>query len=125
MNWELLLIEWRDAREAIFKTDKPTPQMFTRLGAAELALMTFARGLPTNKGNYILNAHPYLGTSQTDTVFDKQIYLAPATPSVASRCFFCCSHSFRLPKVLGVNVSWQGWSGKSTKHMNSAKIFVI
>lgn len=38
-----LLIEWRDAREAIFKTAEPTAAMFTRLGAAELALMTYAR----------------------------------------------------------------------------------
>lgn len=40
-----LLVEWRDAREVIFATEKPTPEMFTRLGAAELALMTLARTL--------------------------------------------------------------------------------
>lgn len=40
-----LLIEWRDAREEIFKTEKPTPDMFTRLGNAELALMVYARSL--------------------------------------------------------------------------------
>lgn len=40
-----LLIEWRDAREAIFKAESPTPTMFTRLGAAELALMVYARSM--------------------------------------------------------------------------------
>ena len=42
---EYLLIEWRDAREAIFITPQPTAAMFARLAAAELALMTFARTL--------------------------------------------------------------------------------
>lgn len=42
---EAVIEEWRDAREVIFKTDIPTPVMWTRLGAAELALMTYARAL--------------------------------------------------------------------------------
>lgn len=42
---EMLLIEWRDAREAIFKAASPSPDEFKRLGSAELALMTYARSL--------------------------------------------------------------------------------
>lgn len=41
-----LLVEWRDAREVIFKEEQPLPASFTRLGAAELALMNYARGIP-------------------------------------------------------------------------------
>lgn len=41
-----LLIEWRDAREEIFKADLPTPAQFSRLASAELDLMAFARALP-------------------------------------------------------------------------------
>lgn len=42
---DTLLIDWRDAREAIFAVETPTPEMFTRLGSAELALMAHARAL--------------------------------------------------------------------------------
>lgn len=39
-----LIREWRDAREAIFRAgDNVKPEMFDRLGSAELALMTWAR----------------------------------------------------------------------------------
>jgi hypothetical protein len=39
----ILLIEWRDAREAIFASEHATPKMVDRLAAAELALMNYAR----------------------------------------------------------------------------------
>jgi hypothetical protein len=38
-------VEWRDARAAIFSTDAPTSEMWTRLANAEHALMTIARKL--------------------------------------------------------------------------------
>ena len=50
-TWEPLLMEWRDARQAIFdardwhKDDPRWPPLFTRLGTAENALMDFARSL--------------------------------------------------------------------------------
>jgi hypothetical protein len=39
----IALIEWRDAREAIFNTEKATTEMWARLSNAEHRLMTLAR----------------------------------------------------------------------------------
>ena len=50
-GWRPLLLEWRDARQTIFdardwhKDDPRWPPLFTRLGAAENALMDHARSI--------------------------------------------------------------------------------
>lgn len=44
--WKLL-VEWRDARQAIFDFEGMPPRaMIDRVAAAELALMTYTRPLP-------------------------------------------------------------------------------